>query len=175
MREALASRDTLSVRVFNMNYIIDGHNLISKIPGLSLSMPDDEQRLIELLIRLGKQGRHKLEVYFDRASIGQAGEHNYGRVRAHFVPQSQLADDAIRRRLSTLGRSAKTWVVVSSDRAVQAAAREAHAGVMSAEDFSNLLQASLQAGSAPPVRTADEPLTEAEVREWLAIFKGPRK
>jgi len=158
-----------------MNYIIDGHNLIAKIPGLDLRMPDDEQRLVELLIRLGRQGRHKMEVYFDRASVGQAGEHNYGLVRAHFVPQGQSADDAIRRRLSTLGRSAKTWVVVSSDRAVQAAAREAHAQVCSAEDFSNLLQASLQAGSAPPVHAADEPLTEAEVREWLAIFKEPHK
>ena len=175
MREALASRDTLSVRVFKLNYIIDGHNLIAKIPGLSLSMPDDEQRLIELLIRLGKQGRHKVEVYFDRASIGQAGEHNYGRVRSHFVPQNQSADDAIRRRLSNLGRSAKTWVVVSSDRAVQAAAREAHAQVYSAEDFSSLLQASLRAASSQPEPIPDEPLTEAEVREWLAIFKGPRK
>ena len=61
-----------------MNYIIDGHNLIAKIEGLSLSMPDDEQRLIELLNRYGELRRHKLEVYFDGAPVGQAGIRNYG-------------------------------------------------------------------------------------------------
>jgi predicted RNA-binding protein with PIN domain len=163
-----------------MNYIIDGHNLISKIPGLDLSMPDDEQRLIELLILFCQPGRHKVEVYFDRALIGQAGVTNHGRVQAHFVPERSTADDAIRKRLFALGRSAKTWAVVTSDRSVQAAAREAHAQVLSAQDFSDQLQASLrqtslQPGSASPTPAADEPLSEAEVREWEAIFKEKRK
>jgi hypothetical protein len=46
-----------------MNYIIDGHNLIAKIPGLDLSMLDDEQRLIELLNRYGQHSRGRIEVY----------------------------------------------------------------------------------------------------------------
>ena len=32
-----------------MGYLIDGHNLIPKIPGMSLRMEDDEQELIQLL------------------------------------------------------------------------------------------------------------------------------
>ncbi|MBP1702274.1 MAG: hypothetical protein H6Q38_1381, partial [Chloroflexi bacterium] len=32
-----------------MPYIVDGHNLIPKIPGLSLRAIDDEMQLIELL------------------------------------------------------------------------------------------------------------------------------
>ncbi|OGO26493.1 MAG: hypothetical protein A2136_10865 [Chloroflexi bacterium RBG_16_54_11] len=157
-----------------MNYIIDGHNLISKIPGLDLSMPDDEQRLTELLIQYCQGSRHKLEVYFDQAPVGQAGVVNYGRVRTHFVSKRQTADDAIRKRLSLLGRSAKTWAVVSSDRAVQVAARAVYAQVLSADEFSSLLQTSLHAGSAQPEPAADESLSEAEVREWEAIFKGKR-
>ncbi len=66
-----------------MNYIIDGHNLIAVIPGLSLSMPDDEQRLVELLIPFCQRGKHRVEVYFDGAPIGLAGTRSYGRVRAH--------------------------------------------------------------------------------------------
>ena len=42
-----------------MNYIIDGHNLISQLPGIDLNMPDDEQRLIELLILFCQSGKHK--------------------------------------------------------------------------------------------------------------------
>ena len=157
-----------------MNYIIDGHNLISKIPGLSLSMPDDEQRLVELLIRFGKVGRKRMEVYFDRAPVGLAGDQNYGRVRAPFVQHTLTADQAIRNKLRSLEKSSKNWVVVSSDRSVQAAAREVHAGVMSAEEFADQLQASLQ-GEVSSGGPGDKPLGEAEVREWMAIFKGQHK
>ncbi len=158
-----------------MNYIIDGHNLIAKIPGLSLSMPDDEARLIELLNRFGQERRHKLEVYFDGAPPGLAGVRNYGRVRAHFVPASQSADEAIHRRLRRLGKSAASWVVVTSDRDVQAAAREAHAKVLPAEDFSRQVQTTLQARLAIPNDAVDQPLSEEEVSEWLAIFKARGK
>ncbi len=161
-----------------MNYIIDGHNLIAQLAGLDLSMPDDEQRLIELLVRLARYDHHRLEVYFDRAAIGQAGMQNFGRVQAYYVPQNQTADDAIRKRLMSLRKSAKSWSVVSSDRAVQAAARESHARVMSSVDFANLLQDRL-AGASPKLRhltpSNDESLSEAEVKEWEAIFRQGRK
>jgi predicted RNA-binding protein with PIN domain len=158
-----------------MNYIIDGHNLIAKIPGLSLSMPDDEARLIELLNRFGLESRHTLEVYFDGAPPGQAGVRNYGRVRAHFVAASQSADEAIRRRLARLGRSAASWVVVTSDHDVQVAAREVHSNVLRAEDFSRLVQTTIQKRLASATNAVDQPLSEEEVSEWLAIFKGRRK
>ena len=159
-----------------MNYIIDGHNLVSYIPGLSLSMPDDEQRLVELLILFCQETAHKVEVYFDRAPVGRAGTTSHGRVRAHFVSEKSTADNAIRVRLRSLGKSAKTWVVVSSDRSVQTAAREAHAGFLGADEFANLMQTRLlqpeRLGSTPQ---PDEPLSESEVRQWEAIFKQGRK
>lgn len=167
-----------------MNTIIDGHNLISKIPGLDLSMPDDEQHLIELLNRYGQLSRNKIEVYFDGAPVGQAGARNFGRVQAHFVSQSQTADDAIRKRLVKLGRSARNWVVITSDRSVQSAAHEAHAQVMNSEDYASHMQSSLlktsmhgRAGSGESVleKLVNETLNEAEVNEWLTIFKEQRK
>jgi predicted RNA-binding protein with PIN domain len=164
-----------------MNYIIDGHNLIAKLAGLSLSMLDDEQRLVELLIRYCQIGRHKVEVYFDRAPAGQARTIQHGRVKAHFVSQRSSADDAIRKRLHSSGKIAGTWIVVTSDRSVQLAAREVRAQVLRADEFARQLENSLQ--DAHPQHTgedsqdlpADRPLSEAEVREWEAIFKGQRK
>lgn len=162
-----------------MNYIIDGHNLIAKIPGLDLSMPDDEERLIGLLNRYGEHQRGKprlgragrLEVYFDGSPAGQAGVKIYGRVRAHFVALGVTADEAIREQLRKLGKSAKGWTVVTSDRAVQAAAREAHSEVMKAEKFAQVLLEAHQSSHPGTEPTRDYPLSPAEVDEWLAIFK----
>jgi predicted RNA-binding protein with PIN domain len=158
-----------------VNYIIDGHNLIAQLPGLDLSMPDDEERLVVLLNRFGMGKPHRLEVYFDGAPAGLAGVRSYGQVKAHFVRQGQTADEAIRRRLVRLGRSAADWVVVSSDREVQAAAREAHAQAMRSVDFTRLLQASLQARLASDYEGTEKLLSEAEVDEWLKFFKEPHK
>ena len=143
-------------------------------------MLDDEQRLVEMLILFCQTGRHKVEVYFDKAPVGQAGVTNHGQVRAHFVSQRSTADDAIRKRLKFLARSAKNWAVVSSDRSVQAAAREVQAQVVDSEEYSGLLQtrisnASLKSRSLSRAPTLNEPLSEAEVREWEAIFKDKPK
>lgn len=153
-----------------MQYMIDGHNLISKLHGLSLSMPDDEERLLTLLERYCTIGSHRVEVYFDGAPPGQAGEVKHGRVRAHFVSQRSSADGAIRKRLVSLAKSARNWLLVSSDRAVQAAGREAHAQVLSSEDFARRLLESIQRGPDTSLST-DEPLSEAEVRQWEKIFQ----
>ena len=151
--------------------MIDGHNLIAHIPGLALSMPDDEEQLIGLLNRFGETQRGKLEVYFDGAPAGQAGKRNYGRVQAHFVTESSTADEAIKTRLARLGKSAHSWSVVTSDRSVLAAAREVHAWVMKSEDFAQLLIESTRSGSTSEPSPADQPLSQAEVDEWLKIFK----
>jgi predicted RNA-binding protein with PIN domain len=157
-----------------MNYIVDGHNLISKLSGLSLSMPDDEERLIEVLEAYSKQRGHRVEVYFDKAPIGQAGVQNYGLVKAHFVSEKGTADDAIHKRLARLGKAARNWVLVSSDRSVQAAGHTVHASVVSSEEFASQLEASKQASREEVKPGEDKPLTEAEVRQWEQIFKRKR-
>lgn len=154
---------------------MDGHNLISKIPSLDLGMVDDEERLIELLNRYGEHSHDQLEVYFDGASVGQAGRRRYGRVVVHFIPKASTADEAICRRLSTLGKAARAWVVVTSDRSVQAAAREVHAGVVKSEDFKRILQAALQSEPSNAEPGATPPISPAEVDEWLNIFKAGKK
>jgi len=50
-----------------MNYIIDGHNLIPNIPGLSLSDLDDEPRMIAIVREFCRLSRSHAELYFDGA------------------------------------------------------------------------------------------------------------
>jgi uncharacterized protein len=116
-----------------MPYLIDGHNLIPKVAGLSLKAMDDEIQLIELLQEFCRIRGKQVEVYFDNSPPGQPQSRLFGPVTARFIREGRTADDAIAARLKRLGRSARNWTVVSSDRAVQAGAREAQAQVLSSE------------------------------------------
>jgi hypothetical protein len=157
-----------------MPYIIDGHNLIPKIPGLRLDAVDDEQQLVALLQEFCRVSRKQVEVYFDNAAPGQAGMRKAGLVAVHFVRSGRTADDAIRERLVKMKRSAKNWSVVSSDQSVQAAARQAGAQALSAEAFAAQLRAALGASNLDRQPSSDQPLSSAEVDEWLKLFQSKR-
>jgi hypothetical protein len=156
-----------------MPYLIDGHNLIPKV-GLRLDSFDDEMELVDLLREFSRLHRRQVEVYFDGAPAGQAGTRGLGTVKATFVRAGTTADAAIARRLKKLGRAAKNWTVVSSDRQVQANAREARAEVLSSEGFARLLQQTPRVETSKPA--VDKKVSPAEVEEWLKIFgsKGHR-
>jgi len=153
-----------------MPYLIDGHNLVPKIPGLSLRAVDDEIHLVELLQEYCRVHRKTVEVYFDNAPPGQSGTRRFGQVTAHFVRQGTSADLAIRQRLARLGKSAPNWTVVSSDGEVQAAARLARAQVTSAESFVQVLQQSLNKNANPEQSHREGALSAEEVEEWLTLF-----
>mgnify|MGYP001047855273 CR=1 FL=1 len=148
--------------------IIDGHNLIPHLSGINLADPEDEMQLIDLLQEFCRLRRKSVEVYFDRAPVGYAGERSYGRVRAVFVPNGVTADDAIMARLKQLGKRARNVQVVSSDRQVQQAARAAHADVMSSEAFAALWERLLEEEPALDIR--NRPLTDSEVEVWERLF-----
>ena len=112
--------------------------------------------------------RKTVEVYFDKAAPGRQGTRSFGAVKAHFVAASSNADTAIRQALHKLGRKARNWEVVSSDRQVQAEARALGVKVVASEEFAALLeeaqfQALKGAGEAPG-------LTAEEVDRWLDEF-----
>jgi len=151
-------------------YLIDGHNLIPKI-GLRLDSVDDEMELIVVLQEFYRIERKQIEVYFDGAPTSQAGTRKLGAVNAHFIRLGTTADHAIRSRLKKLGKSAKNWIVVSSDRQVQAEARAAHAEVLSSESFAKMLE---QARNSAPKPTDERKLSQKEVDDWLNLFDGKR-
>lgn len=151
-----------------MPFLIDGHNLIPKM-GLRLDSFDDEMALVTRLNEFCRLSRKTgLEVYFDGAPAPQAGSRQTGLVKAHFVRAGLTADDAIRRRLRTLGRAAKNWSVVSSDRQIQAEARAARAEVIPSEQFASQVISTLRVG--PPPGDKSGAVNETELAEWLALF-----
>jgi predicted RNA-binding protein with PIN domain len=152
-----------------MPYLIDGHNLIPKV-GLRLDSPNDELELARLLQDFARIKRQPVEVYFDGAPPGQAGTRSLGGIKMHFIRAGQTADSAIRARLNKMGKTAKNWVVVSSDREVQSSAHVVQAEAISSETFAKLLKKTISA--SPPATTEKGKLTAAEVDEWLEIFQG---
>jgi predicted RNA-binding protein with PIN domain len=152
-----------------MPYLIDGHNLIPKLPGISLKEIDDEMRLVQLLQEFCRVRQKHAEVFFDNAPPGGTKPRTFGRVVARFVRQGRTADQAIREKLSRLGGEARNWTVVSSDREVQASARAARAKIMPAENFALQLEEFLTEGSADNSEQAGG-LSSQAVDEWMEFF-----
>jgi predicted RNA-binding protein with PIN domain len=157
-----------------MPYLIDGHNLIPKVAGLSLKAIDDEMQLIELLQEFCRIRSKQVEVFFDNSPPGQPGSGSFGPVTARFVREGRTADDAIAARLKRLGRSARNWTVVSSDRAVQAAAREAQAQVLSSEAFSGQLKEMVKESDTDMNERTKPSLSPDEIDDWLDLFRKGR-
>jgi len=153
-----------------MPFLIDGHNLIPNI-GLHLDSLDDELELIRLLQEYCRLSRGQVEVYFDNAPAGQPSKKKHGMVTAHFVRRPDIADEAIRRRITKLAGAAKNWTVVSSDRRVQAEARSAKAKVLSSDEFSRQVRHTLQ---NKPAVEGESSLSDQELKEWLELF-GKRR
>ena len=153
-----------------MPYLIDGHNLIPKL-GLHLDSIDDEMELISILQEFCRRTRKQIEVFFDGAPTPHAGTRKLGAVTAHFVRLGTTADNAIRNRVKRLGKSAKNWTVVSSDRQVQAEARAAHTEVVSSDSFASLLK---QTRNSASKSTDERKLSKQEVDDWLKLFEERR-
>lgn len=152
-----------------MTIIVDGHNLVPQIGGLSLSDPDDEEKLIRILQEYARLRQKKVEVYFDRAPVGRAGERRFGSVRAIFVREGVTADEAIMNRLRQLGKRARNYTVVSADRQVQQAARGAHAAVISSKEFAAAWQTLIS--QEPELDPRSRLLSEEELADWEQLFK----
>jgi predicted RNA-binding protein with PIN domain len=150
-----------------MPYLIDGHNLIPKL-GLQLASLDDEQALISRLQEFCRFRRTQAEVFFDGAPPGQAPIRKAGAVTAHFVRRGSSADAAIEIRLAQMGKTARNLTVVSSDGRVKRAARAAHAGILSSEEFAR--EMSRVQAKHTTISNHDATLSPHEVEEWLDLF-----
>jgi len=155
-----------------MPFLIDGHNLIPQVPGLSLEAMDDEIQLIQYLQGFCRQSGKNVEVYFDNAPAGQARTQRYGCVKVHFIRTGRTADEAIIARLRGLGRGAKNWQVVSSDRRVATEARSFQAQVIPSSEFARSLLSVGREDRSKPEVDADLSLDPDEIDEWLDLFGG---
>ena len=158
-----------------MTYLIDGHNLIPKLAGMSLDQLDDEQELIERLAAFSAQHKRQVEVFFDRGQVNNVNNFQRNRVHVHFVRRPMTADDAILVRLLGTGKAARNYTVVSGDRTVQERARRLGAGILSSQSFARQLEVGSQTAKKNKASPPDGE-DQDDIQEWLDLFsKGGKK
>jgi uncharacterized protein len=164
-----------------MPLLIDGHNLIGRLPGISLADANDEQALVERLRRYHARTSQTIVVVFDRAApAGSAPALTGGGVEVAFARTGHTADALILERLRR-ERQPASWTVVTADRELAVQARTLRAQTLSPEDFSRRLAAPVapRAARRRKVVTSDEkPTVPGDVEEWLKLFgasDSPRK
>ncbi len=150
-----------------MHVLIDGHNLIGKIPDISLSDRDDESKLLRRIQQYRARTGRRVTIFFDNGTIYKPGStQKLGGITIRYAPHGITADTLIITQLRR-ERNPKEVLVVSSDRAIQRAAKIARANVMSSTEFARTLS-NLRAPTA--LGKNDSPLPPNEVDEWLSIF-----
>lgn len=155
-----------------MPYLVDGHNLIPHIPGITLKDLDDERALIALLDRFARMDRSRIEIYFDKAPPSRARIEKIGRITAHFVRQGITADQAIISRLKNMGKEAKNWTVVTADREILVEARSRHSKTMPSAAFASLVLKGRGPSSAGFDKGEEPDISGEEVDYWLDQFNG---
>ena len=156
-----------------MAYLIDGHNLIGKMRDISLSSFNDEAQLINRLQEFCRIKHKSVEVYFDGAPPGSVRNQSFGSLKVFYVSKRITADSQIIRRLRKLGKAARNWTVVTSDRQIQSEAHAQHAVVITSEDFAKEMDVVLSSGKKRGGSyKAEIKLSEDEVDEWLKLFNS---
>jgi len=148
-----------------MPLLIDGHNLIGRMPDLSLDDPDDEAKLVARLRTYCMRTRKRATVVFDQGLPGGPSEPlSRGGVKVVFAPAGHTADSILRERIRR-ARDPRGLTVITSDREILAAARARGVRVMRSERFAHELVAAPRATGVDDVHLSPE-----EVDEWLRMF-----
>ncbi|NIP41263.1 MAG: NYN domain-containing protein [candidate division Zixibacteria bacterium] len=155
-----------------MPFIIDGHNLIPRVPGLSLDQIDDEDKLIQLLQEFAQKVSKNIDLYFDKAPPGNVRKKKFGRVTAHFVSETSTADAAIKNKLKSMGKAAKNWTLVSADREILAEARSRQVRTINPDEFVRSYLVEQGTVEESPGTSPDVHISGEEINEWLDFFKG---
>jgi predicted RNA-binding protein with PIN domain len=148
--------------------LIDGHNLIGRLPGISLQDPDDEGKLVRLLSSYRSRTGKAVTVVFDPGgAFSLPRRRRLGGVEIEFAPQGGSADRVIQRRVQK-ARNPGEWQVVTSDRELAESVGRLGARVQSAEAFASKMTTP---ADAPP-DWRETPPSPDEVDSWLALFEG---
>lgn len=155
-----------------MPYMIDGHNLIGKLPDLTLDDPNDEALLTQKLAGFAARTGKQCLVVFDHGLPGGTSRMSTRSVQVVFASARSTADRVMMERIKKIP-DPLNWTVVTSDRDVMAVARSRRMTTLYSEEFATLL-------AAPPPKVVDAGeaaevnLSADEVDEWLDLFGGDR-
>ena len=146
--------------------LIDGHNLIGKLPDIDLADPDDEAKLVLKLRTYCARTRKRVTVVFDHGLPGgKSHELSGAGVTTIFSSAGRTADGILRERIRR-AKNPRGLVVVTSDQRIIADAEARGARVIRSEEFADQL---VKAPEKPAKK--EVPLTDGEVAEWMALFE----
>ena len=149
--------------------LIDGHNLIGQMPGLSLADFDDEEKLVAFLRKHAARKRARIVVVFDSGQPGGRSRHlSGGGVESVFAGSHTNADRILIERIRAL-KQPQTWTLVSSDRAIQREAEARRMPVKSSAEFAAELAPPASASSPP--RIDEKPSHEDDIDAWIDAFR----
>ena len=151
-----------------MPLLIDGHNLIGKLPDIHLDDPDDEAKLVIRLRSYCARTSKRVTVVFDHGLPGgHSRELSGGGVEVVFAPTGRTADGILCERIRR-ARDPRGLMVVTSDRQIIAVAQSRGARVIRSEEFAAQLSAPRTVETSEAER--DVNLSAEEVNEWLKMF-----
>jgi uncharacterized protein len=161
-----------------VHYLVDGHNLIAKLPGLSLDDPYDEIKLVQLLKRwCAADTRRQVTVVFDAGLPGGEAKHlSGGGVKVVFASTNSSADAVLIRHIEQI-KNPSAFTIVTSDNAILAVARRGRVPVQRSETFATAMLSDRtfreqRADITPAERPEAEKMSPDELAEWLELF-GP--
>ncbi len=152
-----------------MLYLIDGHNLIGKLPDISLKDPNDEAKLVQKLAGFAARTQSRCVVVFDQGLPGGESRMSTHSVSVIFASHKSSADRVMIDRIHK-ERHAQSWTVVSADNVVLDAARRKRMQALKSEDFARMLVRPAQPAKPGPDVAAEVHLSPKEIDEWLALF-----
>ncbi len=152
--------------------IIDGYNVIYRVPRFKVQLDRSLQAGREALLRYCSEWRARRRdvdlfyVVFDGDSSVIGGEiaASAPGVRAIYSKTGETADRRIRRMLDQADRR-ETITVVSDDNEVRDSARVHHMDSMSASEFARVAEA--RTAEQPNSRTTKEKMRRSDVKESL--------
>ncbi|MBP7998677.1 MAG: NYN domain-containing protein [Chloroflexi bacterium] len=156
-----------------MQYWIDGHNLIGKIPDLDLSDPDDEAKLVRQIKQWASRDRRRHVTLFFDAGLpgGEVRQWSGGRVTVIFASVGRTADSLILYRIRQVDRKAgPEYTIITSDQAIIQGVKKQRMAHIYSEVFAAMM--AVEAKPAPPPVNVDPQLNDTEINEWLNLF-GP--
>ncbi|MCO5186279.1 MAG: NYN domain-containing protein [Anaerolineae bacterium] len=173
-----------------MNYLIDGHNLIGKLPDIKLSDPDDEAKLVLKLINWAAVGdNRRVIVVFDRGMPGiQWARFRSDHIKTVFVADGDSADNWLIQFMKREIRDPRQFTLVTSDNAIVKIARQLRIKQISSDQFGNEMSDELARLLQGDQSVADDPaplkplprenprqLSDEEVAAWLDLFGGEQQ
>ena len=152
-----------------MPYLIDGHNLIAKLPDIDIADPNDEAKLVTRLRGFAAKTSKQCTVIFDHGIPGGASSLSNRAVKVIFAAAHHTnADNLLKRRIRKT-KDARNWTIVSSDNEVLNCGRQYQMKVMTSAQFVQELSRS----RTPETLLGEEvhpQVTDDEIDEWLDVF-----